>query len=104
MLQESSSRKRTIENFKEKADSVAQVVDSKNINQSAQDVVTRYDLLISNLTEIVNTNEKCLENVQQFLDNLKQFRDNLKQLWETLSSYTGLFSFLIYRQVREIRD
>lgn len=89
MLQESSSRKRTIENFKEKADSVAQVIDSKNVNESAQDIVTRYDLLVSNLTETVNANEKCLENVQQFLDNLKQFRDNLKHLWETLSSYTG---------------
>lgn len=90
MLQESSSRKRTIENFKEKADSVAQVIDTKNVKESAQDIVTRYDHLLSGLTETVNNNEKCLENVQQLLENLKQFKDDLKELWETLSSYTGL--------------
>lgn len=94
MLQELSSRKRTVENFKEKADLVGQMTSAKNVGDSSSDVIRRYDTCVSSLNETVSVNEKCLEDVQQFLDNLKEFQDNLKQLWETLSSYTGKFSLL----------
>lgn len=103
MLQELSSRKRSVENFKEKADSVTMLIDSKNMTELSNDVISRYEALVGNLIETVVTNEKCLEDVQLFQNNLKQFRGGLKQQWETLSSYTGLYPFFMYFSVEVSR-
>lgn len=90
MLQEVSSRKKTIESFKEKADSVTKMVESENIAGLSDDIVVRFEALLSYLGQTISTNEKCLENVQHFQNNVKQFRDDLKQNWEMLSEHTGL--------------
>ena len=66
------------------------MVDTKNVAELSEDVVGRFEALLLHLTETVSTNEKCLEDVQQFQNFLKQFRDGLKQNWETLSGYTGM--------------
>lgn len=89
MLQEVSSRKRMVQNFKEKSDSVTKLVDAKNVVELSDNIVSRFEALLSHLMETVSTNEKCLEDVQQFQNNLKQFRNGLKHDWEVLSEYTG---------------
>lgn len=91
MLQELSSRKRTVENFKDKVNNVASLIKNESMLESADDIVNRYGALVSNLNETINTNEKALENAQQIQTDLKSCRDNLKHLWETLSEYTSKF-------------
>lgn len=95
MLQELSSRKRIVENFKDKVNNIASLVKNESMLESSDDIVNRYDALVSNLTETITTNEKALENAQQIQTDLKSSRDNLKHLWETLSGYTSWFLFWI---------
>lgn len=78
-----------VQNFKEKSDSVTKLVDAKNVVELSDNIVSRFEALLSHLMETVSTNEKCLEDVQQFQNNLKQFRNGLKHDWEVLSEYTG---------------
>jgi len=95
MLQEVNSRKKTIENFKEKADSVTKFVESESVIGLSDDIVARFEALLSYLGQTISTNEKCLENVQHFQNSVKQFRDDLKQNWEVLSEHTGRWDVLM---------
>lgn len=91
MLQELSSRRRVVENLKEKAESIVMVIDNRNLTQASEDISNRYEAFVQCLSETVLANEKCLEDILLFQNNLKQFRDTMKQQWETLSSFTGLY-------------
>lgn len=103
MLQELSSRKRMVENFKEKFSSVSKLMDGKDIIDSSEDVISRYDTLVSNLADTVSINEKCSDNVQQYQNDLKHFRDELRQLWETLSSHTGRKEIILTKNLHIYR-